>query len=169
MREIGIVRRVDELGRIVIPKSIRSKFKIRQGDVFEIFVDENRIVLQKEEILENLNDSLNKLLDIISVVMNIEIVVTDTGKCIYTSSDLSEYLNRELSSDIVDMIFKRKEVEVVDYLFYNQKCNLLMQPIILRGDIIGSVIFLIKKGNISDYHKLICTFVNEMFINTLDV
>lgn len=47
MKATGIVRRIDELGRVVIPKNIRRQFKIQEGDPLEIFISEDGIVLAK--------------------------------------------------------------------------------------------------------------------------
>lgn len=47
MKEIGIIRKVDELGRIVLPKELRKNFEIQQGTTLEIFVHEDSIVLKK--------------------------------------------------------------------------------------------------------------------------
>ena len=109
MKEIGAFRRVDELGRIVIPKSIRTKYKIRQGDVFEIFVDDSRIILQKEEVINELCNTLYSILNVMAHTFNIGIVVTDTDKCIYVSDKLKSYVNKEIPTDIIDMILNRKK------------------------------------------------------------
>lgn len=169
MKEIGTFRRVDELGRIVIPKSIRIKNKIRQGDVFEIFVEDNKIILQKEEIIEDMCNSLYNLLDVISHILDIDVVVTDIDKCIYASTGFSSIVNKEISSNIVDMILSRKRVKIENFSFFDVNCNFLMQPIIVSGDIEGSVIFVIKKTKIKEIHELICNFVNKLFINKLEV
>ena len=47
MKATGIIRNVDELGRIVIPKELRRKLEIQHGDALEIFVDEDLIILRK--------------------------------------------------------------------------------------------------------------------------
>ncbi|WLR43207.1 AbrB/MazE/SpoVT family DNA-binding domain-containing protein [Bacillus carboniphilus] len=47
MKSTGIMRKVDELGRIVIPKELRRTFQINEGDPLEIFVDKEKIILQK--------------------------------------------------------------------------------------------------------------------------
>lgn len=49
MKSTGIVRKVDELGRIVIPKELRKMFNIKEKDALEIYVEEDRIVLRKHE------------------------------------------------------------------------------------------------------------------------
>ena len=49
MKAIGMARKVDQLGRIVLPAELRRLFGIREGDLVEIFVEDNRIVLAKVE------------------------------------------------------------------------------------------------------------------------
>lgn len=49
MKSTGMVRDIDKVGRIVIPKEIRNSFRINEGDPLEIFTDNNRIILQKYE------------------------------------------------------------------------------------------------------------------------
>ena len=64
MKATGIVRRIDDLGRIVIPKEIRRSLKIREGDPMEIFLDETGgIVLQKYEVYEDVWDVLNGVVE----------------------------------------------------------------------------------------------------------
>ena len=54
MKETGILRRIDELGRIVVPKEIRKKLKIREGDNLDIFVSEDTVILRKYSPLNDL-------------------------------------------------------------------------------------------------------------------
>jgi transcriptional pleiotropic regulator of transition state genes len=49
MKSTGITRRVDELGRIVLPKELRNTFKINQADAMEIYVDDDKIILVKKQ------------------------------------------------------------------------------------------------------------------------
>ena len=58
MKETGIVRRIDELGRIVIPKEIRKNFHIDEGDPMEIYIQDGGIVIKKYSIDEDINDLL---------------------------------------------------------------------------------------------------------------
>ena len=64
MKEIGIVRKLDELGRIVIPKDLRKKLGIREGDLLEMFLENDKIILKKvcdssaEDILSSLRTCL---------------------------------------------------------------------------------------------------------------
>lgn len=54
MKATGIVRRIDDLGRVVIPKEIRRSLKIREGDPLEIFIENNGVYFQKYSTLGSL-------------------------------------------------------------------------------------------------------------------
>ena len=68
MRATGIVRRIDDLGRVVIPKEIRREMKIREGDPLEIFVDKqnNLVCFQRYNVEENFIEDLKRISDSIS-------------------------------------------------------------------------------------------------------
>jgi stage V sporulation protein T len=65
MRATGIVRRVDDLGRVVIPKEIRREMRIREGDPLEIFVDKNEglVCFQRYDVEKNYLAELKRLSD----------------------------------------------------------------------------------------------------------
>ena len=60
MKTTGIIRRIDDLGRIVIPKELRRNLRIQNGDSLEIFVDLNSIVLKKYSPMESIEESALK-------------------------------------------------------------------------------------------------------------
>lgn len=59
----GIVRRIDDLGRVVIPKEIRRTLKIREGDPFVISVTENGVLFEKYDVNAEITGSLKKIID----------------------------------------------------------------------------------------------------------
>ena len=125
--------------------------------------------MQKEEIIDELCNTLYSLLSVMANTLKIDIVITDTDKCIYSSDKLKSYINKEISSDIIDMILNRKKMKLENYLFFGEYCNILMQPIIIRGDVVGSVIFIIKNSKITDILELMSNFIRELFVNKLEV
>ena len=70
MKSTGIVRRIDDLGRIVIPKEIRKNLKIRDGDSLEIFTNESSIVLKKFSLMDDMISIANKLVVITNKFIN---------------------------------------------------------------------------------------------------
>ena len=58
MKATGVVRRLDDLGRLVIPKEIRKQYRLREGDNIEIFTDEERIIIQKFDALSKYTEEI---------------------------------------------------------------------------------------------------------------
>ena len=63
MKATGIVRPIDELGRIVIPKELRKVFGLKNRDSLEIFVDDDRIILRKYEASDIFTGNMDELID----------------------------------------------------------------------------------------------------------
>ena len=83
MKDTGIVRRIDELGRIVIPKEIRKNLRINTGDNVEIYMDENnKIVLKKYSTLFGMEEELFNIAKVINETSNATIIITDIDKII---------------------------------------------------------------------------------------
>ena len=64
MKQTGVTRKLDELGRIVIPKEIRTNFKIEEGDQVEFYLNENEIIIKKPSPLNGLDDEIYKLFQV---------------------------------------------------------------------------------------------------------
>lgn len=61
MKATGIVRRIDDLGRVVIPKEIRRTLRVREGDPLELFMDGKNLILQKYEPLPQFNEDIDNM------------------------------------------------------------------------------------------------------------
>ena len=77
MKSTGVVRRVDELGRIVIPKEIRRTLRIKDGESLEILVDKDMIFLKKFSKLSNMEDMAKQLSDVLYQSVNKNIFVKE--------------------------------------------------------------------------------------------
>lgn len=85
MKSTGIVRRIDDLGRIVIPKEIRRTMRIREGDPLELFLDGNNIVFSKYEVSEeDLALECRKYIAKMSTFIQSVISVDDTTIVVFT-------------------------------------------------------------------------------------
>ena len=108
MTKSGITRRIDELGRIVIPKEIRINLGIREGEPLEIYVENNSIVIKKFSQVENIKDVSNKVCNIISDICKIDLIITDREKIIVTSNKLNNLTNKILPNQLKYLIDNRE-------------------------------------------------------------
>ncbi|HOJ09815.1 MAG TPA: stage V sporulation protein T [Clostridiales bacterium] len=155
MKATGIVRRIDDLGRVVIPKEIRKTMRIREGDPLEIFTDrEGEIILKKYSPIGELGDfatkyaeSLYKTSGHITCITDKDSVVAISGapRKEFTDKTLSPGLEK-LISDKATVIVKSPEEGTIpitkDENGEKRYSSQLVTPIISEGDSIGAVIFL---------------------------
>lgn len=93
------IRKIDELGRIVIPKEVRNKLKIQDNESILISLDNNRINISKYSYLNNYNKFINELCNQLTEIYKLEIVITDREKTIF--SNLTKKTNNEYTTDII--------------------------------------------------------------------
>ncbi len=141
MEKSYITRRIDDLGRIVIPKEIRRNLKIKDNDQIEINVIDNKIVLnkynnnEKDEVITILLHSLKKLFNGNVLYTNREYILEYD----LLNNEIIKYL--ELSENIINVIEKRQmitslnsNIKIMNYSSY------IINPIIIHGDLLGSII-----------------------------
>lgn len=145
----GIIRRIDELGRIVIPKEIRKNLRIKNGDNLEILVNGEEITLKKYSQIENAINMAEVYAESFYQVLKYNVIVTDTDKVVAIAGNLKKkYINMGISDSLTTMIERRSSfverkkssIEIspgmTEYGYYT------MATIINNGDSIGSVIIL---------------------------
>ena len=165
--ETILTRRVDELGRIVIPKEIRSKLKIKRGDCLCIFLDDEKIVFKKQNIVKDSLSSIKNIIKVLSKIDSIIILITDLDKVIYSNTEeikTNEIIDESITKHIV---FAKRRI-INDELIFNKKRNCLIEPIIINGDVIGSTI-IINNNKISESNELFSKIINNLLINNLEV
>ena len=99
MKSTGMTRRIDGLGRIVIPKEIRNNLNIKTTDLIEIFIDNEDIILKRNSSLKKTNDFLKRIIKIFSKNYNLDIFLTDRNKVINNNEELNTLLNDYLISN----------------------------------------------------------------------
>ena len=168
MKSTGVVRRVDDLGRIVIPKEIRRTLRIRDGEELEIFVDNDIVVLKKFSKVADLVDVSKKIVDIVSSLVGKTVLVTDRDTFITGSGELKKkYLNKEISSYLENIISNRNVVvqkdigniqlaDISDEIY-----SFIINPIISFGDVIGAVIVISTNSDISEFDVTIAGMIAQ--------
>ena len=99
-KHTGIIRRIDDIGRIVIPKEVRRRFHIKDGDPLEIGEDGDYIVLQKYSVIELENETIQKLLQSFVKTTSQPVILCSTTHVLRSfrvSMKTPEYLITELS------------------------------------------------------------------------
>ena len=174
MKSTGITRRIDDLGRIVIPKEIRKNLKIKENEVLEIFINNDEIILKK---FSPFNDSEKVLSDYIKVINDMtgnDAIITDRDKVILSSKRLEErLLNKKLSEYVNDLIENRsiflsndmKGIEVID----NEKIkqNYYFIPFIIDSDVVGSIIMFSSK-EFDENSKSLLLIASKLLVNYIE-
>ncbi|MCI9000012.1 MAG: stage V sporulation protein T [Clostridia bacterium] len=160
MKATGVVRRIDDLGRIVIPKEIRKTLRIKEGDPLEIFTDkEGEIILKKYSPIGELSEFATGYAETLAKTTGHIACITDKDTVIAVSGgSKKEFLEQDLSQEL-EQLLEDKEVytskennEVALPITKNDNTtrkynSQVVYPIISQGDVIGSVILLSKDNN----------------------
>ena len=161
MKATGVVRRIDDLGRVVIPKEIRKTLRIKEGDPLEIFTDrEGQIILKKYSPIGELSEFATEYAETLSKTTGHIACITDKDTIIAVSGGArKEFLEQNISEELEQLmedkeIYTSKENSNVSMPItrndnserkYNSQ---VVYPIISNGDTIGTVILMSKESNV---------------------
>ncbi|MEF9962407.1 MAG: AbrB/MazE/SpoVT family DNA-binding domain-containing protein [Erysipelotrichaceae bacterium] len=135
MKSTGIVRRLDDLGRLVIPKEIRKQFRLKEGDSIEFYIDQDKIIIQKFDLLSRYEEEIKIMCETLqSMYQNSVVYIQDD---VISSHNLS----------IRDLFMKRAKVHRMTTFdqeaIYNEQKTLFsgcLYPVIANGDWYGTFI-----------------------------
>ena len=149
MKATGIVRRIDDLGRVVIPKEIRRTMRIREGDPLEIYTDrEGEVIFKKYSPVGELSSFASQYAETLNKTCNMAVVITDRDAVIACAGvPKREYNDRKLSKEFEEIMENRTfynaetsngadGVNVIDGNGATIRCAM---PIIAEGDVAGAV------------------------------
>lgn len=139
MRATGIVRRIDDLGRIVVPKEIRKVLKIRCGDPLEIYTGTTgEIILKKYSPISELGNVAASFAESVSSTLGLPVMVSDTDRfvAVYGMKN-KEFIDKEIDEELDNIIQQKNE--------YKSDSKVVV-PILSNGDPIGSVTILPNEG-----------------------
>ncbi|NLY77893.1 MAG: stage V sporulation protein T [Tissierellia bacterium] len=159
MKATGIVRRIDDLGRVVIPKEIRRTLRIREGDPLEIFTDrEGEVILKKYSPIGELNEFANEYCEALYETTKHIAIITDRDHIIaIAGGSKKEYLDKRISPELEKIMESRSiyisgEQNKPIRIFYEDEdpeeyTAQVVSPIVMQGDPIGSVVLLSKEAD----------------------
>lgn len=156
MKATGIVRRIDDLGRVVIPKEIRRTMKIREGEPLEIFVDrEGEVILKKyapigeiSEFAQEYADSLAEVTNHVACVLDKDAVVAVAG------APRKEYLEKPISK-AAQKVLETRETTIINEPGAHAFCegckseaenckfsSTVLAPVVISDDVVVGVVVL---------------------------
>jgi len=169
MKTTGVVRRIDELGRIVIPKEIRKNMRIKNGDSLEIYLNDEDIILRKYSPIETLENILENYVDSFNQVMKHNIIVTDRDKVIAIAGNLKKKYFGKSISDFTDRSIERRDSFVerqkknVEFILGEEEfCYYSFSSIVNNGDAIGAVIILSTEIPIADSEEKMAVILSKI-------
>jgi AbrB family transcriptional regulator (stage V sporulation protein T) len=162
VKATGIVRRIDDLGRVVIPKEIRRTLRIREGDPLEIFTDrEGEVILKKYSPIGELSDFAREYVESLHSSMDHIICISDRDTIIAVAGAPKKELLDKRVSPSLEKIMEDKTIALLSLTGENKMINIsadeegttkytagVVAPIMTQGDSIGAVLIISKDPNV---------------------
>lgn len=154
MKATGIVRRIDDLGRVVIPKEIRRILRIREGDPLEIYTEsDGSVIFKKYSHIGEMSEFVPTYCEVLAKVSGMPILICDKDHVVAVSGiSKKEYIERRITPILEELMQSRKSyildlnLQKKSENFYPiegiKVCAIIAIPIISAGDVAGSVIML---------------------------
>ena len=151
-RSSGITRRLDELGRVTVPKSIRRSLRIRDGDALEIFTGhDGEIIFKKYSPIGELTSFAEEYAETLYKTCALSVLICDRDGVIAAAgvSPRKDYLDKSLTDELEELIEKRtlytwrdgmERITAVQGTVMTVSCAM---PILAEGDIVGAVVSLV--------------------------
>ena len=157
MKATGIVRRIDDLGRVVIPKEIRRTMRIREGDPLEIYTTrDGEVIFKKYSMIGGLEDFAARFCDTLSRSTSFTAAVTDRDSVIAVAgTGKRELLGKHLSAALEQImddrgvyVYNGTAPSVPACEGIDQYTASVAAPILCQGDVLGLVLFLSPDGRV---------------------
>ena len=166
MNKTGIYRKIDDLGRIVLPKELRNSLNINSGDDLEITIDNNKIILEKFSKLDSFENIIKKFINCF--------YVSEDSKLFVTINDRIINYNDEIVTSIISKLIKFRKIylnDKIDRIIISKNLSLkgkvIIYPIVINSDLLGSII-LVFEGDINyemNKCKIFYNIIKKIIVN----
>lgn len=146
MKSTGIIRRIDELGRVVIPKEIRKSMNLKEGAELEIYTQDEKLVFEKYSVLHNFKELAEETAGILRNTIGLDTIVVDTEKVIVAETIYRSKTGEPIALSLLKLLEDRKsqivtsgiiEITQNDVVNYS---GIAVSPIVVAGDLIGGMV-----------------------------
>ncbi len=177
MKDTGIVRRIDELGRIVIPKEIRRTMRFKEGTLVQIYINKiGELTLTKYSPIIDVFEVAQTFCDVLGSVLDINVIITDKDCVVACSNKLKSCLEKQISESLESLLEERKsylfnasdssrmiELFVNDANTYKSQ---IIVPILANSEIVGGIVAFCNSAEIGEFTmsevKVLQTVANFM-------
>lgn len=170
MEPMGVLRRIDELGRIVIPKGIRSRLKINEGDRVELILEnDTELLLRKYSPMHEIKDNVKNMLIALEKELNIPVLLCNNEVFLFSSSLKYEYyIEKPISSKLFCLLNERKNVGLVNHNLsnINEPLNCMIYPLAKNSELIGGLI-MIGINNVDDWQNRIMLLFRNILLSNM--
>lgn len=158
----GITRKIDELGRIVLPKEIRKTLNINTGDDFQISIENEKIILQRYLKLKNKEKEILKIIDTFIKIYNYKIYMIIGNKDITTNTNIKDNLAsiiQERKLYVQETITKFQILENI-----TEEGRIVINPIVKDSDLLGTIVIISnnKINELIDVSKIINALIKDI-------
>jgi AbrB family transcriptional regulator (stage V sporulation protein T) len=176
MKATGVVRRIDELGRIVIPKEVRKTFRIKEGTPLELYIGDNEeIILKKYSPILELSYFATEIAESIFNVLSTPVVVVDSDKVVAVvghnknlvlGKPITFYLEKLIEKRNITVLNKSESVVQPLYDGDTNQNSFAVAPIVANSETCGAIIIFAKDNTIINeidlsVLKSLCLFLSK--------
>lgn len=158
----GITRKIDELGRIVLPKEIRKTLNINTGDDFQISIENEKIILQRYLKLKNREKEIIKILDTFIKIYNYKIYMIIGNKDVTTNTKIRENLTNIIQERKIYIQENLQKFEILENII--EEGRIVINPIVKDSDLLGTVIIIgnNKIDELVNTSKIISSLIKDI-------
>ncbi len=156
MKATGIVRRIDDLGRVVIPKEIRRTMRIREGDPLEIYTDAGgEVIFKKYSPMGEMASFAVQYAEALGSGTELTVIICDRDHCVAAAGiSKKEVIERRITPVLEDIMEQRRMVTFNDRqqhlaLEGIERSICVAVPIIVSGDVAGAVVLISNENSVN--------------------
>ena len=156
MKATGIVRRIDDLGRVVIPKEIRRTMRIREGDPLEIYTSVGgEVIFKKYSPIGEMSEFASMYAESLAQATSFPVIICDRDHCVAASGiSKKEVLERRVTAALEDIMEQRRSVSfdggeqhpALEGVKHGIRVGV---PIVSAGDVSGAVVLMSDESGAS--------------------
>lgn len=179
MKATGIIRKVDELGRIVLPKDIRRSLNLKVGTPLEIYINGTSLILRQYSQLQNLQEQANDIAECLHKNLECDTVVSDLNNVIACYGKNKKHLENASISQVLSKIIEERKI-VIHNKLNNQKSlfnnielenikSVIICPIVVNGDCLGCIVCLDENKEFSPTDAKCVNILNCLLCKNCDL